>query len=413
MNIQGIRTHFFHTTKFKTTTISIRFLLPLNNQDASINAMLSQSLVDRCEKYQTKEQFANALDVLYGAGVGSSINGFGQAQTLELRFKFMNSRFAFAKDEYEIDMINFIKEIVFSPLLSEEVFQEGKKVLLAKIQRMLDDPQSYANDRVMKIAGKGTSVAISNYGELTTVEKITLEDFTKGYQKLINEALVDIIVVGNISETLKASLESLPFNERKSNVETCQIVDLTTLGEIVEHKQIPQSVIQMIYQANIGVQDVNYMKARIMNAMLGVFPTSLLFQEVREKHSLCYSIYSSLIGFDGILQISTGIKDENIEKTIALIKEQIELLKSGAFEEELLEVTKMMMKNTFKGIKDDPTSTINIQYQTILSGVSLFDETTMKQIDEITKEDIVLMANQLESIVTYVLTKDETYGKTL
>lgn len=413
MNKQGLRTHFFPTTKFKTTTISIRFLVPLKDHDASINAMLSQSLVDRCEKYPTKEHFANALDVLYGAGVGSSINGFGQAQTLELRFKFMNSRFAFSKEEYEQDMINFIKELVFSPLLSEDVFNEGKKVLLAKIQRMLDDPQSYANDRVMKIAGKGTSVAISNYGELATVENITLEDFKAGYQKLINESMIDVIVVGNVSDTFKAALEDLPFTPRTTTVETCQVVNLEKLGEVVEHKQIPQSVIQVVYQANIGVQDANYMKARIMNAMLGVFPTSLLFQEVREKHSLCYSIYSSLIGFDGILQISTGIKDENIEKTITLIKEQVERLKSGDFEDELLEVTKMMMKNTFKGIKDDPTATINIQYQTILSGVSLFDETTMHLIDEIVKEDIVAMANQLEPIVTYVLTKDETYGKTL
>ena len=48
----------------------------------------------------------------------------------------------------------------------------------------------------------------------------------------------------------------------------------------------------------------------VMNSLLGQSPTSLLFEEVREKHSLCYSISSYLIQFDGALIITLGTNKE-------------------------------------------------------------------------------------------------------
>lgn len=409
----AVRYQFYKTEKFKTTTISIRFLRPLKEKEASINAMLSQSLVDRCAKYHSKQLIANALDELYGAGLGSSINGFGEAQTLELRFKFMNPKFANNKEEFEQEIVNFIKEIIFYPLLTEEVFQEAKKVLIAKIKRMLDDPQSYASNKALKIAGGSTSVAISNYGDLDTVLGLTFEDFLEGYQTIVNASMVDVLVVGNIDDSFENQLRSLPFSNQEVLYPTYQKANLAQYHQVIENKHIPQSVIQMVFNTGVCVADEDYMNARIMNAMLGVFPTSLLFQEVREKHSLCYSIYSSLIGFDGIMQISTGVKDENIKQTIELIEAQVERLKNGEFTEELLEVTKRMMVNTFKGINDDPNSTINLGYQSLLSGVELYNEQTTALINKVTKEDVVKAANQLGHVLTFVLTKDENYGKAL
>ena len=42
------------------------------------------------------------------------------------------------------DTFAFLHEVIFSPLLKEEVFHENKEILLAKIKRMQDDPSQYA-----------------------------------------------------------------------------------------------------------------------------------------------------------------------------------------------------------------------------------------------------------------------------
>ncbi|MGL5540584.1 MAG: EF-P 5-aminopentanol modification-associated protein YfmF [Erysipelotrichaceae bacterium] len=403
---------FIQTTKFKTTTISVRFLQPLTLEKASLNALLSQSLVDRCIAFPTKQAMANSLDALYGASVSSSVNGIGHGQVVEIKFKFINPSFAFDVPAFEEGIYEFIKQILFYPLLSHEIFEEAKRVLISKIKRMEDDPQSYAGQKALKIAGKDTSLGISNYGEIEQVERIDWEMFKQGYQELIDTSVIDVLVVGNVQASFQTQLQKLPFEQRTCEVATWYEADLPSNSEVVELRNIPQSVIQLVYAGHTSIHSEHYLTMRIMNALLGVFPTSLLFQEVREKRSLCYSIYSMYIGFDSVVQISTGVEDANIAQTIALIQEQVERIQKGDFSEELLDVTKKMMINTFQGIHDDANSILQMTYQSKLVGKPLFDEHTIAAIHAITKEEVVEVANRLQHLVTYVLTKDETYGKT-
>ncbi|MGL5978049.1 MAG: EF-P 5-aminopentanol modification-associated protein YfmF [Erysipelotrichaceae bacterium] len=405
----GVNLTILNTPKFKTMTISLRFLRPLETKEASVNALLSQTLVDRTKKYPSKQAIANVLDALYGASFSSNISGVGHAQFLELKFKFINPRFAFDPQAFQTEILNFIQEVVFSPLLTQEVFDEGKKVLQSKIKRMLDDPSSYASNQSLKLAGEGTSLAISNYGDLETVNALTLQDLVEGYDRLVSTAAIEMIVVGACDAAFEEQLLKLPFCARSEVIASHYVSNNQTKEKVVERKEIPQTVINLIFNANVSIQSDDYMSARIMNAMLGVFPTSLLFQEVREKQSLCYSIHSALIGFDSILQISTGVDDANIQKTIDLIQVQVERLKAGDFSDELVTTTKLMLANTFKGINDDANSMINIAYQSALIGRSVYDETTWDSIMNTSKEDIVRCAQNLEPVLVYVLTKDESY----
>lgn len=122
----------------------------------------------------------------------------------------------------------------------------------------------------------------------------------------------------------------------------------------------------LLYQSNCQIGDKNYWPLKVANAMLGQYPSSFLFQEVREKHSLCYSIYSNLISFDGALGITTGIQRKDIEKAIALIHEQVEKIKSGAFSEELFATSKDLLYASIKGTKDEMASFMAYAYQCAL-----------------------------------------------
>ena len=59
------------------------------------------------------------------------------------------------------------------------------------------------------------------------------------------------------------------------------------------------------------------MAARLMNALLGGTPHSLLFRNVREKLSLCYYCASSYDRLKGLLLIDSGVEEQNAEKAKA------------------------------------------------------------------------------------------------
>ena len=68
-----------------------------------------------------------------------------------------------------------------------------------------------------------------------------------------------------------------------------------------------------------------------MSYLLGQLPNSLLFSEIREKRNLCYSIYSNLMHYDGIMSIHTGISKTQRDLVLQLIDEQIETIRKNAF----------------------------------------------------------------------------------
>lgn len=92
----------------------------------------------------------------------------------------------------------------------------------------------------------------------------------------------------------------------------------------------------------------------------------------------------NLISFDGALGITTGIQRKDIEKAIALIHEQVEKIKSGAFSEELFATSKDLLYASIKGTKDEMASFMAYAYQCIVERT--FDlKATLQEIKAVTR----------------------------
>ena len=86
-------------------------------------------------------------------------------------------------------------------------------------------------------------------------------------------------------------------------------------ARINEPKSTLQSYIEIIYELGIYANDPLYYAAVILNHILGGASNSLLFQTIREKLGLCYSISSLYLGATGILVISAIVNSEDVEDT--------------------------------------------------------------------------------------------------
>ncbi|MEG0329566.1 MAG: pitrilysin family protein [Longicatena sp.] len=407
---KGIQLHFIKTTKFKDIGISIRFRNTLSERNAAPRSLLALMLCDRSFTYDTKEKMNAVLDRMYGATLNAQTAGYGKAQVLEIKTKIVNPSYI----NYEIDLLKesfiFLHEILFAPLLSEEVFQESKAILLAKIERNEDDPSQFAISEGLKFAGVNTPLAISSLGEKKRVKEITLNDIKKAYQSLLQEDLIDIIICGDVDEeiTKENVLKQLVFTPRESNIASYYRVENNLHEE--EHfayKKISQSSIMMTWFTNTSVKDEAYYALRVANAMLGQYSTSLLFQEVREKNSLCYSIFSNLISYDGALGVTTGVEKANIAKSVALIKEQFKKIVDNDFSDELFNVSKEMIVNSLKASNDNMNSLFALQYQNILLQNTYTTNDVIALVESVKREQVVQALSLCELKMTYVLSQGE------
>ena len=412
---EGVTLNFIQSDKFKDIAVYIDFLHELIEKDATERSVLSMMMTDRCEKYDTKQKMSNVCDELYGATLSCRTIGCGGGHVVEFRSKIINPMYVEGSANLLRDQLCLIKEILFNPYyeqghFSKEIFDEAVRLLKSKIMRRLDDAQTYSLLLAFQKAGEQQPLSISALGSLDILSKLTIEDVEKQYQSMLTNDPVEIMVCGQYDELqMGRMIESIfDFTQRSAKVNTHYCLNTAASDEITKvEKDIPQTNIAMIWKNGIDVVDEQYAALRVANGIFGQYSTSYLFQEVREKHSLCYSIFSNLISFDGALVVSTGIEHQNIDQTIQLIKEQFERCKKGEFSDELISVTNKMIINSLKASRDDMNSMMSYAYNNSLLNRELTIEENIERISNVSKEAILKAFNACELLATVVLTGKE------
>ena len=152
-------------------------------------------------------------------------------------------------------------------------------------------------------------------GQIEKISTITPENLYNTYQNMISNDLCSIYVVGNVNkQEVKQLIQSKftinPFKIAKTN--QLNLKDSCSETQyIVEEDEVDQAKLNMGYRfpTRFGVND--YYALVVLNTMFGGDPSSALFNEVREKQSLAYSIHSQLDSKTVIFVLS-GVQQINM-----------------------------------------------------------------------------------------------------
>ena len=143
--------------------------------------------------------------------------------------------------------------------------------------------------------------------------------------------------------------------------------------------------------------------ALVYNAILGGTPTSKLFQNVREKASLAYTAGSSYAKQKNIIFIRCGIEIENYDKAVDIIKKQLEDIKNGNITEEEIQSAKTNIISTIKFIPDEQDTEITYYFGQELSELKMKFEEYEKNVQNVTKEQIIDLAQKIAINTIYFL----------
>ena len=401
----NIDLYVVNTDKFKDLSLEVRFLAEVNEKNATTRSLLTLMMQDRSLKYDSKLKMNNALDDLYGAYLSIRCTGYGKGAMIRFGLRVIDNKFS--DEDLLTQQFAFVNEIIFKPLLNEKVFKEAKESLTNELLRIEDEPREYASKLALSIAGKGQPLAIDINGDLEVLKTITLDDIKEEYQNMINNDQITIGIVGNITTEIAKGLcmTYLPFNKRSTISKSYYTFKSDKAKHHIVEKNIEQTVLMMIYNSDITINDHLYWPLKLATAMLGQLPVSLLFMEIREKRSLCYNISSSLLSFDGVMIINTGMDYKNIEQTETLIKQQIANIQDNTYGDELLESAKQLLINSVRSVIDNANAIMNFAYLNHLANNDQSYEQTIKKIEMITKEEIQQAFNSLNLNTTFVLKK--------
>lgn len=389
----NITIHKVHQPKFNEVLVNMKISMPLDKHLNTVASLLVRMMGDRLEAHPSKLAIREHLDFMYGAKTSSHTYTLGTRQILDINVKAIHSRFV--SEDLLQEQMNLLKMMVYAPLLNEQTLQEAKVNLKHYHARIKESTSSYALQQAFKLAAPGTLLEINSLGELEAIDTVTLDDVKALHNRVVNEFIKDIIIVGDVDSYTNFSL----FEEGMGSKTVNPLYQSHIQGGYEERiHDGSQTELIFVYSTDITPDHELYGAYLVFCALLGQLPSSYLFQNIREKHSLAYSIYASRQLYDGLMYIATGINDDNLEKATALIHEQFELMKTDDLDvDAAIRYLTMSLEGTFEKLKPIADHT----YRNIVLGSDETIEVLQNKLKNVTQEDVRRVMDHLSKPFIY------------
>jgi zinc protease len=299
---------------------------------------------DPADKPGVAQMLARLLDE--GAGEYDS-DGFQErlaARAIELSFNAGNDALGGSLKtlvKHADEAFELLRLALAEPRFDQDSIERVRAQTIAGLKYQQNDPGVMATRRFFEEGFAGHPYGRPTSGTPESVAAITRDDLIDMHKAIIARGRVKVAVVGaigsdNLSVLLDKVFGSLPEAEALSIIEPAS---LQMLGSrIVVDLDVPQSVIRFGMNG-IAWRDPGFIPAYVLNHILGggAF-TSRLFQEVREKRGLAYSVGTSLVSYRSASMTwgYTATKNERVVEALDVIADEMAKLTSeGPSDDEL------------------------------------------------------------------------------
>jgi predicted Zn-dependent peptidase len=410
---KGFRVFVHPTRKFKTITLSLYVHQPLGAEATKI-ALLPQVLRRGCKGFPDMRTIVVYLEDLFGASMGADIAKIGERQMMIFRFEVVNDRFAPKKINALDKSIQFLWKILSQPVVTKggldaDYVAQEKENLKRLIEGMINERMSYAYERCIQEMCKDEAYARYEYGRLDEIEAITPKDLLKLHGRLLLEAPIDLFVSGDVDPKKVAAIAKKTFKFKKRKIRPIPPTEVRQgdgkLQEHVERLDVEQG--KMVFGCRTGViwGAPETFPLVMYNGLLGAFPHSKLFANVREKEGLAYAVHSSLDHTKGLLFITAGIDPAKYTKCIEVIKQQMADLASGKINDDEWEKTRLTITDRVRSREDNPSAKIGSFLEMSLNGKPMTAAQVIDGVNRVSRADVVRAAMRIKPDTIFYLTR--------
>lgn len=402
--------HLLNTDKFKTSFVVAFFLSKLNKEEITINALIPAVLTRGTSNLTTMKEINRKLEELYGAILDGSSDKIGDLQALQFYITTIDDKYALNNEKLLEESIKLLLDVIYKPklvngLFDEEYVKTEKDNLKELIKSKINDKAAYSVYRLIEEMYKDSPYGLYKYGNIEDLENINAQKLYDQYLKVLSNSELHFYVCSSAKVDISwfdICKQYTKIHEEENNQNT-----KSTPGEkhIIEHQDVTQGKLLLGYDIDINKEDLY--KAQVFNAILGGSSNSKMFQNVREKESLAYTARSTYLKHKQTLILYAGIEINKYEKALATIKQQVEDMKQGNFTDEDIRDAKVFLENIMRSYNDSQDILIDLSMGQYVMGMNDSIEDMIKKVNEVTREDILYIANKLSFNTEYFLTANE------
>lgn len=414
---EGVNFLCLNRTKFKTSCIKIDFYLPISEQFAAEN-VLTYLLGTTSKRYNTIKSFNSKTEELYDADFSMDISTVGEKVRIQYSMEVLDDRFALDGKSISEESVDFLIDILKNPncengKFDEEFTEREIKFALERLEAEKNNKKAYAVSRLRQLMCKDEPYGIDKDKLERDIKNLDSKKIYSAYENMLKSATVFITVCGNVdSEMLEKKFTRFALELPERNLAKLDTVFIEKAGEIKYFKEemdVNQAKLVIGLRTGMTDADDNYFAYRVMTDIFGGGPYSRLFLNVREKMSLCYYCGARIIRDKGIIIIQSGVEEENYEKALAEIYNQLDIMKKGEFTDEDFNSSVIALSDAFKGVDDSPVGECIFFASQAFDGKVIDGREYAEKISAVTRAQVIECAEKVTVDTVYLLAgKGET-----
>lgn len=407
--------HLMKTDKFKSTFVSLVLVNEFKKESLLKNFILRKLLITSSKNLKDETEVTKKVCELYNSGI--SVSNSIPNNVISTNFDMEVLQDKYTEDGLFYNTLDYFFDTIFNPNIINGKFEKNNyDIVMNSIQdyfeRQKENKIKYAYDNAYSLMDEENLKYPLN-GRKEDLKNINEKVMADYYHELIKKANVNLFIIGNVDEEelldyLKNN-KNINFYKNKNNYENGIFKENATLKRKETKEKNNQSILILIYKImNLTKRERNEV-VPIFNRIFGVSSNSRLFKVVREKNSLCYSIRSTCSRTNSLMTIESGITYKNKDKVLELVNKELDDIKKGNITDEEFKEAIDFRKKNLKQFDDYIDSLSFAKQSSILFDNDDLDE-RRKQVDTITKEEIIALANKIELNVEYILRGDKDNG---
>jgi predicted Zn-dependent peptidase len=294
--------------------------------------------------------------------------------------------------------VDLLFDMLLNPTLTEEDLELERQVILEEIKMYEDDPEDFAHETLILNIWPEHPLSRPITGTNESVSGITAKMLRDHVDCFYRPERFIISIAGNFDEArtieqIRSVVESRSRGNHARNVPPTHVSKFST----IKHKDIEQAHVSIATEG-LSVSDADKYVVAVLDLCLGGNVSSRLFQEVREKRGLVYTINSFRESHQdgGLFGVYAGCSPRHVKQVMSLVSKELKRTKKeGYTEDEITRAKTQLRSELLLGLESMRSRASRNAYSELYFGRQLTVEEIVKSVDEVSAEAVCRLANKL------------------
>jgi predicted Zn-dependent peptidase len=333
--------------------------------------------------------------------LGGEMNAFTTRETTTYYIKVL--------DQHLSNALDLLADIFHQSRFGPKEIQKEKQVVSEEIRMVKDDPEDLVQElHIGQVMGRHP-LRRPVLGQESTITKLSRQDLLDYMGTHYRAEDIVIAVAGNFDQRSLERTVSRKFGRHRWQVS--HVIRKRWPPELCGGVVMKRKPLEQVHVC-VGLKGVpaghkDRYAAYVLNSVLGGSVSSRLFEEVREKRGLVYSIYSFLSGYSdsGTMTVYAGTRPKEVNKVLELIRREIKrIAQSGIDGAELIRTKEQMKGSLMLSLESSHSRMNKLAKDELITGGHTSLDDMLGEIDATTEAQVFRVAQDLLDLKSMAIT---------